>query len=53
MKSKKQNKTKQKIETGSQIQENFRVLELRGKTQPLDFEVFSKTFQSFQRIVHT
>ena len=33
--------------------ENFLVLDLRGKTQPLDFEVFPTAFQNLQRSVHT
>lgn len=28
--------------------EHFLVLDLRGKTQPLDFEVFPVAFQNFQ-----
>lgn len=29
--------------------ENFFVLDLRGKTQPLDFEVFLMAFQNMQK----
>ena len=33
--------------------ENVLVLDLRGKTQSLDFEVFPMAFQNLQRSVHT
>ena len=33
--------------------ENFLVLDLIGKTPPLDFEVFPMAFQNLQRSVHT